>query len=253
MGEDIEILNNDVDEGQEGNVDLQDAEDGSGEELNSQTNEKPKQDRDTNEQFKAARLAAEQEMQRAKARQDAFAKKFGYDSFDEMEAYQAQQEAEKQKQAYIDQGINPDAISQLVNNIVENHPVVKSAKQQQLDSKINADFEDLKRQFPESGLKELKDLAALPTYDAIIGKIQSGYSLADAYESVNRAELRAKQQAAAKQKTLNNINSKQHLNTEGDGEGETNDVHIPAETMQMYLDMGMDKKAAMKYHKKLYG
>jgi hypothetical protein len=124
---------------------------------------------------------------------------------------------------------------------------------QQINSQLDADFAELKKEYPESGLKDLADLAMLPTYGEICEKIKKGYTLTDAYASANRAELRQKTTAAAKQKTLNNINSKQHLNTEGDGAGETNDIHIPEDTMQMYLDMGMDKKAAMKYHKKLYG
>lgn len=247
MTENIETLNNEVDEGQEGNVDLQEV--GSGEEINSQANEKPKQDRDTNEQFKAARLAAEREANAIKQRQDAFAKKYGFQTFEEMEAYQQQQEAEQQRQAYLQQGVNPD----LINQLVSNHPDVKMAKMQQINAQLDADFAELKKEYPESGLKTLADLAMLPTYGDICEKIKRGYSLTDAYASANRAELRQKTTAAAKQKALNNINSKQHLNTEGDGAGETNDIHIPDDTMQMYLDMGMDKKAAMKYHKKLYG
>jgi hypothetical protein len=249
MTENIETLNNEVDEGQEGNVDLQDTEVGSGEEINSQTNEKPKQDRDTNEQFKAARLAAERDAKAIKQRQDAFAQKYGFHTFEEMEAYQAQQEAEQQRQAYLQQGVNPD----LINQLVSNHPDVKMAKMQQINAQLDADFAELKKEFPESGLKTLADLAMLPTYGDICEKLRRGYTLTDAYASANRAELRQKTTAAAKQKTLNNINSKQHLNTEGDGAGETSDIHIPDDTMQMYLDMGMDKKAAMKYHKKLYG
>lgn len=247
MNENIETLNDEVDEGQEGNVDLQEV--GSGEEINSQANEKPKQDRDTNEQFKAARLSAEREANAIKQRQDAFAKKYGFQTFEEMEAYQQQQEAEAQRQAYIQQGVNPD----LINQLVSNHPDVKMAKMQQINTQLDADFAELKKEYPESGLKTLADLAMLPTYGDICEKIKKGYSLTDAYASANRAELRQKTTAAAKQKTLNNINSKQHLNTEGDGAGETNDIHVPDDTMQMYLDMGMDKKAAMKYHKKLYG
>lgn len=152
-------------------------------------------------------------------------------------------------QQYQESGIDPN----MINQLIESHPAIQQAKQQQIDTKLNGEFEDLKRQFPESGLKNIEDLTALATYDSIVAKVKKGYTLADAYESANRAELRNKAQAAAKQKTLNDINSKQHLNTEGDGEGETNDVHIPSDTMQMYLDSGMTKKEAIKFHKRLYG
>ena len=208
-----------------------------------------KQTPDENAKYAAARREAEREANALKQRQDAFAQKYGFQTFEEMEAYQQQQEAEQQRQAYLQQGVNLD----LINQLVSNHPDVKMAKMQQINAQLDADFAELKKEYPESGLKTLADLAMLPTYGEICEKIRRGYSLTDAYASANRAELRQKTTAAAKQKTLNNINSKQHLNTEGDGAGETNDIHIPDDTMQMYLDMGMDKKAAMKYHKKLYG
>lgn len=159
-------------------------------------------------------------------------------------------------QQYQEAGVDPSVINELIGS----HPTVQKAERliqqmnnQQADVMISSQFKELQAQFPESGLKSLDDLVMLKTYDSIFEKIQKGYSLADAYESANRAELRSKSIAAAKQKTLNGINSKQHLATEGDGEGETNDVHIPPDTLQMYLDSGMNKKDAMKYHKKLYG
>ena len=60
---------------------------------------------------------------------------------------------------------------------------------------------------------------------------------------------------AAAQKTLNNLNSKSHLKTEGDGAGDSNasTIPLPAETLAMYMDSGMTEKQARAFHKKLYG
>ena len=47
-------------------------------------------------------------------------------------------------------------------------------------------------------------------------------------------ELLAKETAATKQRTLNQIGSKQHLKTEGDGEGDIDTVNIPTDTFRCY-------------------
>ena len=213
------------------------------------------------EQRRKEALDAERQKNAKLARDYDIAKKYGgeYGIFSEddiaakygasLGIYNLQQfETALLNQQYQEKGIDP----YMINQLIESHPAIRQAKQSQIQSQLKEDFEELKTQFPESGLKNLEDLTTLPTYQAICDKVRRGYSLADAYESTNRAELRSKQQAAAKQKTLNNINSKQHLNTEGDGSGDVNDVHIPEETMRMYIDMGMSKKQAQAHYKKLY-
>lgn len=88
---------------------------------------------------------------------------------------------------------------------------------------------------------------------AVIDRMRRGYSLEDAFIIANKAAIMKRSKDAAKQKTLNNINGKSHLKTEGDGASEGGDINIPSETMQMYMDMGMSKKQAMAHYKKLYG
>ena len=127
-------------------------------------------------------------------------------------------------------------------------------QQQEAMTMVNDQFAELKGEYPE-----FKDMGALATslgaetWEKLCGQLKKGYTMLDAYESVNRAALKKQTTAAVKQKTLNNLNSKAHLKTEGDGSTEGGDYHIPAETLQMYLDQGMTKKSAMAFHKKLYG
>lgn len=150
---------------------------------------------------------------------------------------------------YQKSGIDPS----MINNLIENHPTVKNAKEQQLNATVNTQFEELLKEFPDCGFKSVNDMHTMPTYDKFLTKLRQGYSIADAYESCNRAEIRAKQSAAVKQRTFNNINSKQHLKTEGDGANDASDVKIDPDTLQMYLDQGMTKAQAQQYHKKIYG
>jgi hypothetical protein len=79
-----------------------------------------------------------------------------------------------------------------------------------------------------------------------------GYSLVDAFAAVNRKEIVNRTKESSRQKTLNSLNSKQHLRTEGAGGDTGDDVHIPQGVLDMYLDMGLSKKEAYAHYKKLY-
>lgn len=222
----------DVDEGQ-GDVVDSDGE-GSGE-VNSQTNEKPKQDRDTNEQFKAARVAAEREMRALEERQNNFARMYGYNSFEEME-YAAQ------LQQYTNQGYSDAEAERLARlEVIEQRAMLRENNARIAEEK--------------AALKTKKYFSELePDIDKVLA-VNPSLNVESVYKYIRgekMEELLAKETAATKQKTLNNINSKQHLNTEGDGAGDTDSVNIPAETLQMYLDMGMNKKDAVAHYKKLY-
>ena len=98
-----------------------------------------------------------------------------------------------------------------------------------------------------------KDLNNLD--QAVIDKLQKGYSFEDAWYTTNRSKIVEQREKAAAQKTLNNLNSKSHLKTEGDGAGDSNasTIPLPADTLQMYMDSGMTEKQARAFHKKLYG
>lgn len=65
-----------------------------------------------------------------------------------------------------------------------------------------------------------------------------GYSLLDAYEVANRAELRTKNINAGKQKALNQLNSKAHIRGNGgSGSDDVDLTSIPADTLQVYRQM----------------
>lgn len=98
-----------------------------------------------------------------------------------------------------------------------------------------------------------KDLNNLD--QAVIDKLQKGYSFEDAWYTTNRSKIVEQREKAAAQKTLNNLDSKKHLKTEGDGAGDSNASTLPlsADTLAMYMDSGMTEKQARAFHKKLYG
>lgn len=224
-----ESLNN---EGQGEDVDSHG--EGAGE-VDSQTNEKPKQDRDTNEQFKAARIAAERETRALSDRQNRFAKMYGYNTFEELEhAAQLQQ--------YTNQGYSQAEADRIAR--------LDSLEQRLMENVNKARITEEKATLKEQRyFKELE-----PEIDKVLS-VNPNLSVEAVYKYIRGEkldELLAKETAATKQKTLNQIGSKQHLSTEGDGEGDVDSVNVPAETLQMYMDMGMSKKDAVAHYKKLY-
>lgn len=165
-------------------------------------------------------------------------KEYGITDIDGLEqAYQQMQHQQLQQR-----GIDPNVI----NDIISNHPAIKQATQAAEDQRLLSNFNELQSEYP--GLvKGPEDITA-----EVWARYDRGESLLDAYTLVNRKQILDHMKAVSKQSTLNNINGKQHMKSEGDGAGQGDDVSIPEETLRMYQDMGMDKKQAMAHYKKLY-
>lgn len=234
-----------------------------------QNNTKVKQTPDQDHAFAQMRREAEQAKREAQEARQALqqrdqwvAQKFGqshgittWDQYQQALAFEEQQAKEA---AMREQGIDPNLVKQMLQQDPEFQNLKQIAMnaqqqlaQQQGQAQLDSQLKELSSEHPD--IKEVNDLFKLPNYADLESKVRSGYSLLDAYEAVNRAEIKRKATEAAKQKTLNNLSGKSHLKTEGDGSGDPSDSHIDADTLQMYLDQGMSKADAQKYHKKLYG
>ena len=196
--------------------------------------------------------AAEKRANDAEAQRDAqrtsdreIAKKYGqygvYSDADVSEKYgkshgvntvaefEAALQKEQQDQEYKDKGIDPDAM----NKLIENHPAIQAAKAQQGQAAIGTEISEFSAEYPDLNIKTLQDMQALPNFDAIKEKAYRGMTLLEAYESVNRAEIRKKNSDSAKQAALNSIQGKDHVRGNGNGvEGDT--VRVPDDVMEMY-------------------
>lgn len=126
----------------------------------------------------------------------------------------------------------------------------QEAAKEKMAQELLSDHKKLRGEYGDLVPADLSKLDQ-PTID----RLQRGYTLYDAWFLSNRAKIVEQTQKAASQKTLNNLNSKSHLKTEGDGQGDSNASAIPmsADTLQMYMDSGMTEKQARAFHKKLYG
>lgn len=233
-----ESLNaDDADEGQEEDVDL---EKGTGED-DSETNQKPKQDRDTNEQFKAARVKAEQEKQHIIDEREQDAKDAGYESYAEMQAYIKAERARREREHYVSQGIDPDAVNELIGN----HPIVKQAQEITLKSKIATEKAAISSKpfYKELEADIDKILAVNPNLP-----VEAVYSYV---RGEKLDELLSKSTSDAAKRTIADIHDKKSrgLSDSGDSGGE-DAVELTAEGKRMAAAFGNDPKEIAKYVKK---
>ena len=130
----------------------------------------------------------------------------------------------------------------------------QAAQKQQVEQQAKDEFAAVQADYPE--FKSIPEMAEAlgDDWSKIVEKVSKGYTLLDAYETTNKQALTQKKTEAAKQKTLNDLNSKKHLKTEGDGGTEAAaTTALPSETLEFYMDSGMTEKQARAFHKKLYG
>lgn len=210
--------------------------------------------------FARARRAEEELSKR-----DAWVKEqFGTHGIETWEQYQSaisaqlqqqQQDYIKQKEAELEEmGLNADTIREIMKNDPEfmemkqqNQFLKQQIEEQQKSQRLVAEFQELTKEYPDivSKVDDI-DETTWQRYD------KGGVTLVEAFELSNKKTLTQKKQEAAKQQALNSVRNRSHLKTEGDGAEDGADVNIPPETLQMYLDQGMSKAQAAKYHKKLY-
>jgi hypothetical protein len=220
-----------IDEGHEEDVDLKDGE-GTGE-ADSETNQKPKQDRDTNEQFKAARVAAENEKQRLIDEREQDAKDAGFESYAEMQTYIKQRKEEAERKAYTDAGIDPDMLNQAINN----HPAIRQAQDITNKARIDSEIASLqgKSFFKELEPEIRRTLEVNPSLNAV-----------DVYsyiKGVKADELLVNAKTMAEKRTTANIAERKSrgLTDTADGNLDT-DVELTAEGMEMAQAFGNDPK-----------
>ncbi len=178
-----------------------------------------------------------QEMRKRVDASENFARSLGYNSFEELQIAQ-------QQQNYVNAGYDPAAAQLKAQfDILQSQVWEQNNRARIVEEKSKLQSE-----------KYFKDLE--PDIDKLLG-VNPALSVEGCFKYLKGEKLNdllAKETAATKQKTINNINSKSHLKTEGDGgKGDIGDIDINADTLQMYMDSGMTKAQAIAYHKKLYG
>lgn len=236
--------------------------------------EKEKQDKATNDAFQEMRKKAEAAEKRAadletkRKRDIEVARKYGaeygvYSDDDVASKYGTshgittveQFEQQLEKERLQKSGLPDELITELQESRKERQ---ERKEREQLDQKEKLDkllvdsYTELTTAYPDL-VKSPEDIS--PDVWKAFNAGNSGLTLTEVFRAKNHDAIISKTAAASKQRTLNNINSKKHLSTEGDGgaENSADDVTIDSETMDYYKGMGMTKAQATKHHKKLYG
>ena len=113
---------------------------------------------------------------------------------------------------------------------------------------INADMLEISRMDPS--IKNINDLAAQPGFDVMMGLVNKGYSIADAYKVTHYDRAVQNSTAAGKQAARNEVRGKNHLAAHGGGSTAGSGKDIPADWLNSMKAAFPDKSAAEL--KKLY-
>lgn len=219
-----------------------------------------KQSKDQDRAFADLRRRAEQAERELQTREQWVKQMFAQYGVQNWQDYQSKMEqqvkAQREKQLQ-DAGVDPRVIENIIKNDPElvqlkqqNQILQQQMKEQTENTRMVSEFNELVKEFGKD-FPELSDPTNIPK--EVWDRYNKGYSMVDAFYVTQRGKIMENQAAKTKQSTLNKINSKQHLKTEGAGESEGEDINIPKEVMDMYKEMGFDKKQAQAYHKRIYG
>ena len=185
----------------------------------------------------AARRVAEErhkaELQREVDRREAFAKTRGFDSWDAMEK-KGWTDSLQSGEATSD--VMAQMVAPLIQQAIDNHPAIKHTQELEARFQIDSAIAEFKKEYPNEGVNEVADFLKMPNYQKFYGYVERGMSFAEAYTLANKAVIAQKKVDAAKQETLNKVNSKGHLK-KTDGGGDADDVVVPPDVRKQYKQM----------------
>lgn len=151
----------------------------------------------------------------------------------ELDAYNRAFQEEERRNRMQEMGIDEKMLNELIND----HPAIRRANElirEQERAQANAfakkEFEKLQQDFPDCGLESAADLFQTAAgREALEFWKTSQMSLSQAYAATHLKEIMAKKSRAVKQKVMNEVNSKKHLQTP---KGSTAEDTIPQQDLE---------------------
>jgi hypothetical protein len=197
---------------------------------------KEPQSAEVNSQFAAARRKAEEESaNKINGINNEFKRLFGnivnpvtgkniesYTDYIQAVEYQRKEATNKMLQ---EKGIEPSVIERLINEsptMRQAQQILEENKKAEASRQLEADLKVLSA--IEPSIKSIDDVANHPSYDKVLGYVQNGLGLADAFKLANFDSLASKKSEAVKQAAVNQAKSKNHMET-------TNGVAVASETL----------------------
>ena len=166
---------------------------------------KPVQDAETNAHYAEQRRKQELDQYRSQAETyqqqlDRAARLAGYQSHDELITALDQLEKEQERQQYIERGVDPDAIDEILSKKLEEHPDVQWAKEQKAkleeEQRLANEWTELTQEFPNLEIKDIPDEVWIMN--------KQGKPLLDAYLRYDYKNLGQRKEQEAIQKLQQN-------------------------------------------------
>lgn len=203
------------------------------------------QSAEENARYAAARRRAEEEI---RLRDAEIVRRFGNmtnpmtgqpirNQNDYFAALDAQDELARRQQLEA-QGID----TQLLEEMISKNPMVLQAQQlieRQQEQENLRRFEDEMNQIRQfdSNIKTIDDILGSENAQMILDKVQSGYSLVDAYKLANYDRVTAQRADASKQAAINAMRGKGHLTQTGGVTEPSGEVDIPTKELESWRNM----------------
>ena len=171
------------------------------------------------------------------------------DYFEAMAAQERMQMRQKLQESDID--------PHLIDSMIANSPAVREARAMtaelnsyRANNLIAEDFKKVLKLDPSKTSEE--DIINDPSYNAVVGYVQThpGTRFDEAYKLVNFDRLTNSKGAAAKQATINEVKSKNHLSTGTSLDVPNTEEDIPASMLENFKELFPEK--SMKELKALY-
>jgi hypothetical protein len=151
-----------------------------------------------------------------KAKDELIAEMYGethgiYTYADYRKALAEQKAAAERAKLQEEIGIDPDALKPVFQQWKESDPDFQELKAIRAEKNITKALTDLNSELKDAGidlqLKDLSDaeLSKLPNIDGILGYVQKGHSLADAFFLANKKDIISRQAQAAQQEAIKKI------------------------------------------------
>ena len=200
------------------------------------------QSSDDNARYAAARRRAESEAQakferrmaEMNSRFAALAAANGVTDVKDAESYLKRVEAESLDAKLKENQLTGDDIRKMVNDMVENNPLVVEARETTVRAQLEADVKRIAKIDPD--VKTADDLYASESFQDVLKAVQEqGLNVFDAYRLVNFEKLMEKNVAASKQAAINQVKGKSHMEpVGGTAEPRSDEAEIPAKALEKW-------------------
>lgn len=123
-----------------------------------------------------------------------------------IQAVNDQRAAEERQQFQEQNGFNPDAVKPLFEQWKQTDPDFQELSKLRTEANVNKALSDFNSEYKDLNLNSLEDVFKLPNSESIVGYVQRGLSLNDAYKLANYNDLVSKQATTIEQDTIKKLN-----------------------------------------------